>query len=147
MCKRRRRAPTGRSDYGSVGAPCALHPRRTLAIWLAVVVASAGIASALLSGALTTQSTFTGTPESQRALDLIQQRLGRKQPILDVVIVQSPTHTVAQPGFRRRVETLRAQLHGRAGRRHGRPDLLRDARAGAGVDRPAQHPDPAQHAG
>src|SRR6478672_4158271 len=83
---------------------CALHPRRTLAIWLVVAVASAGIASAFLSGALTTQSTFTGTPESQRALDLIQQRLGRKQPILDVVIVQSATQTVAQPAFRRRVE-------------------------------------------
>jgi RND superfamily putative drug exporter len=89
---------------------CALHPRRTLAIWLVVAVASGGIASAFLSGALTTQSTFTGTPESQRALDLIQQRLGRKQPILDVVIVQSATQTVAQPGFRRRVETLSAQL-------------------------------------
>ncbi len=105
--------PSGPRAAGLTGRwarACAMHPRRTLAIWLAVAVASAVIASALLSGALTTQSTFTGTPESQRALDLIQQRLGRKQPILDVVIVQSATQTVAQPGFRRRVETLRAQL-------------------------------------
>jgi hypothetical protein len=56
------------------------------------------------------QSTFTGTPESQRALDLIQQHLGRKQPLLDVVIVTSAAQTVAEPGFRRRVGSLQAGL-------------------------------------
>jgi len=90
-----------------------------MAAWLAVAVVSAAAASALLAGALTTQSTFTGTPESQRALDLIQQRLGRKQPILDVVIVQSQTLTVADPAFRRRVLSLQARL-----RRLG-PDVVR----------------------
>jgi RND superfamily putative drug exporter len=89
---------------------CALHPWRTVGIWVLAVVASAGIAATLLAGALTTQSTFTGTPDSQRALDLIQQRLGRKQPVRDVVIVRSATQTVAQAGFRRRVESLRAEL-------------------------------------
>ncbi len=88
----------------------ALHPRRTVAAWLVAAVVSAVVSATLLSGALTTQSTFTGTPESQRALDLIQQRLGRKQPLLDVVIVGSSTQTVEQPGFRRRVDTLQAAL-------------------------------------
>jgi RND superfamily putative drug exporter len=88
----------------------ALHPRRTVAAWLVAAVVSAVVSAMLLSGALTTQSTFTGTPESQRALDLIQQRLGRKQPLLDVVIVGSSTQTVEQPGFRRRVDSLQAAL-------------------------------------
>ena len=96
---------TGRAARG-----CAAHPWRTLTAWVAAAVVSAGVASALLSGALTTQSTFTGTPESQRAIDLIQQRLGRKQPILDVVIVRSATQTVASPAFRARVESLRRRL-------------------------------------
>jgi RND superfamily putative drug exporter len=87
-----------------------VHRRRTLAAWLAAAVVSIVVSSALLGSALTTQSTFTGTPESQRALDLIDQRLGRKQPLLDVVIVQSSIATVADPVFRRRVETLHAQL-------------------------------------
>ncbi|MGZ4431895.1 MAG: MMPL family transporter [Gaiellales bacterium] len=95
---------------GRLARWCALHVRRTIAAWILAAATSAVIASTLLSGALTTQSTFTGTPESQRALDLIQQRLGRKQPILDVVIVQSATQTVSQASFRRRVESLRAQL-------------------------------------
>ena len=89
---------------------CALHPRRTVAAWLVAAVVSGVISATLLSGALTTQSTFTGTPESQRALDLIQQRLGRKQPLLDVVIVHSAGQTVEQPGFRRRVGSLQAEL-------------------------------------
>jgi hypothetical protein len=89
---------------------CALHPRRTVGAWLVAAAVSAGVSGTLLSGALTTQSTFTGTPESQRALDLIQQRLGRKQPLLDVVIVTSAAQTVAEPGFRRRVGSLQAGL-------------------------------------
>ena len=71
---------------------------------------SAVLASMLLAGALTTESTFTGTPESQRALDLIEQRLGHKEPIRDIVIVHSATQTVDQAQFRQRVEALRAQL-------------------------------------
>jgi RND superfamily putative drug exporter len=89
---------------------CALHPKLTVGAWLAAATAGAAVSATLLSGALTTQSTFTGTPESQRALDLIQQRLGRKQPLLDVVIVHSSAQTVAQPGFRRRVGSLQAEL-------------------------------------
>jgi RND superfamily putative drug exporter len=97
---------------GRLARRCARRPWRTIAVWLAVAVASGAVASALLADALTTQSTFVGTPESQRALDLMKQRLGRKQPILDVVIVQSPTQTVEQAAFRRRVESLRSDLAG-----------------------------------
>jgi RND superfamily putative drug exporter len=53
------------------------------------VVASAAISALLLSGALTTESTFTGTPDSKRADDLRSSRLGAKVPIRDVVIVRA----------------------------------------------------------
>jgi RND superfamily putative drug exporter len=108
-----REGPSGGRAAGMTGRWarwCALHPRRTVGAWVVAAGASAVVAATLLSGALTTQSTFTGTPESQRALDLIQQRLGRKQPILDVVIVQSAAQTVAQKGFQRRVESLQTEL-------------------------------------
>ena len=84
-------------------------------MWVAVVAASVAVTASLLADALTTQGNFTGTPESQRAQDLIQQRLGRKEPVRDVVIVRSATQTIAQPGFQRRVESLRRQLAGLGG--------------------------------
>ena len=48
---------------------------------------------------MTTESNFTGTPESQRALDLIEQRLGHEGPVRDVVIVRSATQTVDSGGI------------------------------------------------
>jgi putative drug exporter of the RND superfamily len=89
---------------------CALHPWRTVALWLLAAVASIAVTSSLLADSLTTESNFTGTPESQRADDLIQQRLGHKQPVHDVVIVRSATLTVNQAAFRRRVDALRVRL-------------------------------------
>jgi len=95
---------------GRAARSCAAHPWRTVAVWVALAVVSLGITSAFLSSSLTTESTFTGTPESQRAIDLIEQRLGRKEPVRDVVIVQSAAQTVDQAGFRRRVDAIRARL-------------------------------------
>src|SRR4051795_6224839 len=68
---------------------CAARPWRTVLAWVLLVVASIAISGALLSGALTTESTFTGTPDSKRADDLRESRLGVKVPIRDVVIVRA----------------------------------------------------------
>ena len=95
---------------GRAARACAAHPWRTLAVWVALAVVSVGITSAFLSSSLTTESNFTGTPESQKAIDLIEQRLDRKEPVRDVVIVRSATRTVAQPGFRQRVDAIRSKL-------------------------------------
>jgi RND superfamily putative drug exporter len=57
--------------------------------WVLVVIASAVTSGLLLSGALTTESTFTGTPDSKRADDLRSSRLGAEVPIRDVVIVRA----------------------------------------------------------
>jgi RND superfamily putative drug exporter len=95
---------------GRAARACAAHPWRTLAAWVALAVVSVGITSTFLSDSLTTESDFTGTPESQKAVDLIEQRLDRKEPVRDVVIVRSATQTVDQPGFRRQVESIRSRL-------------------------------------
>jgi putative drug exporter of the RND superfamily len=113
-----RRFVTSASDSGTsrlgvtgrTARACAAHPWRTLAAWVALAVVSVGITSTFLSSSLTTESNFTGTPESQKAIDLIQQRLGRKEPIRDVVIVRSATQTVDQSEFRRQVASVRARL-------------------------------------
>ncbi|HET7378491.1 MAG TPA: MMPL family transporter [Gaiellales bacterium] len=91
---------------------CATHRWQTIGVWVAALVAGLAVTAALLTDALTTQGNFTGTPESQRAQDLIEQRLGVKEPIRDVVIVRSATQTVAQPRFRQRVESLQRRLAG-----------------------------------
>jgi RND superfamily putative drug exporter len=101
----RRLGLTGRSARA-----CAAHPWRTVAAWVALAVVSIGITSALLADSLTTESTFTGTPESQRAIDLIEQRLGRKEPVRDVVIVTSAAQTVDQAGFQQHVAAIRSRL-------------------------------------
>jgi RND superfamily putative drug exporter len=95
---------------GRLAGAAALHPWRTVGAWVAAIVVSMVVIGALLAGALTTQTNFTGTPESQRALNLYEQRLGHKQPILDVVIVQSATRTVDDAAFRARVDSLASRL-------------------------------------
>ena len=81
---------------GRAARACAAHPWRTVAVWVALAVVSVGITSTFLADSLTTEGDFTGTPESQRAIDLIEQRLDRKEPVRDVVIVRSATQTVDQ---------------------------------------------------
>ena len=89
---------------------CAEHPWRTVGAWLVAAVVSIVLAGALLADSLTTESNFVGTPESQKAIDLMKQRLGREEPVRDVVIIRSPTQTVSDPGFRARVEAIHDQL-------------------------------------
>ena len=107
---------TPASDEGRLGMTggaaraCAAHPWRTVAAWVALAVVSMGITSVFLADSLTTESNFTGTPESQRAIDLIEQRLNRKEPVRDVVIVRSATRTVDQAEFQQQVESVRSRL-------------------------------------
>jgi RND superfamily putative drug exporter len=89
---------------------CAAHPWRTVAAWVGLAVISIGITSTFLADSLTTESNFTGTPESQKAIDLIEQRLNRKEPVRDVVIVRSATQTVDQAEFRQQVGSIRSRL-------------------------------------
>ena len=109
-------APTGASDEGRLGVTgrlarvCAAHPWRAVCAWVALAVVSVGITSAFLADSLTTESDFVGTPESQRAVDLIEQRLDRKEPVRDVVVVRSATQMVDQAEFQQQVESIRSRL-------------------------------------
>ena len=76
---------------------CAEHPWRTVGAWVAWQWSASVITWALLADSLTTESDFVGTPESQKAIDLMKQRLGREEPVRDVVIVRSSTQTVSDP--------------------------------------------------
>jgi hypothetical protein len=51
------------------------HPKRVLAIWGLLALVGIALTNGLLSSALTTDSGATSKPESQRAQDLIDERL------------------------------------------------------------------------
>ncbi len=88
----------------------AMRPKRTLAAWVAALIVGAGLAMALLGGALTTEGNLTGSPDSKQASDLVKERLGREAPLRDMVIVQSAAMTAGDPGFRAFVQRLHGQL-------------------------------------
>ncbi|MHB8214429.1 MAG: hypothetical protein ACYDGW_12400, partial [Vulcanimicrobiaceae bacterium] len=68
---------------------CARRPWTTIAVWLLVAGLAAIAVSRLLDGALTNETKFTGMPESQRGLDLLQSRLTGPQKFHEIVIVSS----------------------------------------------------------
>ena len=84
---------------------CAKRPWTTIGIWVLVLVLGFVIVATLLSSALTTAFRFTNTPESQRALDLMEKLRG---PIgtNEVVIIQSVSDdlNVDSPAFQNFVE-------------------------------------------
>jgi putative drug exporter of the RND superfamily len=88
----------------------AMRPKRTLAAWITALIVGAGLGMALLGGALTTEGNLTGSPDSKQASDLIKQRLGREEPLRDMVIVRSTSETASDPRFRAFVDRLHAQL-------------------------------------
>src|SRR5215469_14263785 len=83
-----------------------------MTVWV-IVLAVAGICvRAFLPGALTTQSSFAGRPESVRAQSLIEQRLTGPPKDTELVIVRSPVVNVSSPRFARFVTGLRSAILG-----------------------------------
>jgi len=79
------------------------------------VVASAAAIAGLLGSALTTEDDFTGRPEAQRAEHILERafpavRAERGFRVDEAVIVSSPRHGAHDPAFRRRMDTLAADL-------------------------------------
>jgi RND superfamily putative drug exporter len=79
-------------------------------VWVVAAVVGIVLTASLLADALTTEGDFVGTPESQKAIDLLEQRLDRKEPVRDVVIIRSSSQTVRDPAFQQRVEAIHDQL-------------------------------------
>jgi RND superfamily putative drug exporter len=80
-------------------------------IWgLAIVLAVIAVVS-WLGGALVTDAEFTNNPESVTAYNLMQDRLGTDDTMLDeMVIVRSDTLTVDDPAFAAQVNSLYGEL-------------------------------------
>jgi len=97
-------------DTEALARASARHPRRTVVLWLAIVVAAVAAAGALLGSALTVDSDMTNHPESLRAQALIDQRLPDRREAEEVVVVRSQTMGAADSAFRASVGQLRASL-------------------------------------
>jgi uncharacterized membrane protein YdfJ with MMPL/SSD domain len=94
----------------------ARHPWRTIAAWMALVVAGVVAIGALLGGALTTEGNPTNNPQSQRAEDALDRAFPptASSAVTDIVVVRSQRYTVEAPRFRALVRGLSADIR-RAG--------------------------------
>jgi uncharacterized membrane protein YdfJ with MMPL/SSD domain len=85
---------------------CAVHPKRTVAVWGAAVLASFVVIAVLLGSALTTDGDVTSNPESKQAAALISESFPPEPKPSEIVVVRSDRYTVDQPAFRAMVRTL-----------------------------------------
>jgi RND superfamily putative drug exporter len=90
----------------------ARRPWTVVIAWVLVLVLSIGIAATSLGDAFTTDSDFTGNPESSRGDELVKERLygGQDQPLSETVIVRSEAYTVDDPAFRQAVDRTAGDL-------------------------------------
>ena len=89
---------------------CARRPWTTIVIWLLVAGLGAFAVVQLLGGALTNEMQFTNQPDSQRGLDLLQNRLTGPQKFNEIVIVSSSSLTVDDPAFGRQVAVIGGRI-------------------------------------
>jgi RND superfamily putative drug exporter len=92
----------------------AAHPRRTIGMWVLLVVLSLAAVVTLLQG-LSSDAHVIGKPESTRAADLLRRAFPstpeeRARRVSDVVIVSSDRLTTSSPDFRSKVASLSDQL-------------------------------------
>lgn len=84
----------------AIASFCARHPWYVLAGWVILVGASIGLISSLINDSMTNDVSFTHNPESQRAADLLEERLRGPEMVKEVIIVSSDTLTVDDEVFR-----------------------------------------------
>lgn len=101
---------TLRISTGGLARASARRPWTVLALWLVVLLLAGLLAATALDSALTNEASFTNSPESQRAEELLEERLRGPQPVNEIVIVRSPDRTVDDPAFRQFVEGLFQRL-------------------------------------
>ena len=88
----------------------ALHPWRTIAVWIAAMVAAVACVGTLLGGNLTSTGHVTNDAESLRANALIAERMPPPEfATNELVVIRSEEHTVDDPAFRAKVEELAAE--------------------------------------
>ena len=88
-------------------------PKRTIAIWLVVLVAAFVSIATLVDGTMTTEFYFFNNPESKRADSLLELRLRGPADVNEVIIVRSSIDsgiTVDDPSYEEFVTGLRNQV-------------------------------------
>ena len=101
----------------SLARACALHPWRTVGVWIAAVVLSLGLVATLLGDVLTSEGEVTSETDSKRAEDLRFERLeptaeeqGRE--VSEVVVVSLDEGTVDDPAVQERLRALADEIRG-----------------------------------
>ncbi len=101
-----------RSTFSTEGLSraSALHPWRTMLLWVVFLVLAVVSASSL-NDALTTEGGFLSNPESEKGAELLEERLRGKDPVTETVIVRSESSTVDDAEFQQVVEGVVAELN------------------------------------
>jgi RND superfamily putative drug exporter len=93
-----RRGYTMRIGTQSLARTSALHPWRTLGVWVVLVITAGILSSQLLGSALTTSVSFTDNPESARAAALIEEVRGESANT-EFIVISHDTLTADDPVF------------------------------------------------
>ena len=88
----------------------ASHPRRTLAIWAVVLVASLASVALLLPTATTSTVGFVNQPESAAANHLIKNQIGIRTDDTEMVVVSAPGGSIGDTANRARIDRLSTNL-------------------------------------
>jgi uncharacterized membrane protein YdfJ with MMPL/SSD domain len=91
---------------------CAVHSKRTVAMWGAAVLVSFVVIAVLLGGALTSDGDVTSNPDSKQAAALIRESFPPKATPSEIVIVRSDRYTVDDAAFKANVATLGQRANG-----------------------------------
>ena len=92
---------------GRLARASSWHPWRTIALWVAAIVLSAGSIAALLGSSLTTDAEMTNHPESYRGYDVLNAHFPPSTDYVnELVVVRSRATTVDAAAFRAKVESL-----------------------------------------
>jgi RND superfamily putative drug exporter len=100
-----------RSWTEKLARACARRPWVTVGVWVVAMAAAVIAVINLLGGALVTDVEFTSSPESIVAYNLMNQKLGADESMVDeIIIVRSDTLTVDDPAFAAQVNGLYGEL-------------------------------------
>ena len=95
-----------------LAAACARRPKRTILIWLVVLVAGFASVFTFVEGTMTTEFFFFGNPESKKADTLLEDRLRGPADVNEVVLLRSANMTVDDAAYQERVITLFDEIAG-----------------------------------
>ena len=90
------------------------HPWRVLGIWLVILVLG-GFSASTIGSVTTTDFAILNDPEATQGLELMEERMGRDDPLTESVVVTSTDTTVDDPAFRQVVVDTTANIRGLEG--------------------------------